>query len=226
MKFLIIPDVHNRTPKLKKLLAKHARNFDQIIQLGDWLDNFGDNAEVVSSVAVDMNFIVNTYPMTLLWGNHDLPYRFPSKYTWCPGWSLDKMKAVVGTLDKSIWKMFRVYVELDGYVLSHAGFHPETKALIHNCGGFEEALTAGLKDSIISIGLPRGGNDKLGGPLWLDWDHEFVDIDDLPQIVGHTPHKQPQWKGKSLCLDTHLNHYATLIDGKLSVWRWEDDPQL
>lgn len=217
MKSLFIADIHNRTKRVRRLLSKIGDQYDQIIQLGDWFDDFVDNAETVAATAVDINYIVKNYPMKLLWGNHDLPYRYPSKHTWCPGFTLEKQKAIIGTLDKDIWDKFEVFIEVDGYVVSHAGFNKYNLMLLDAKDSFYTALEAGTKHALLAIGEPRGGRDEIGGPLWLDWDHEFAPIDDLPQVVGHTPHTRPQWKGNSLCLDTHTRHYATLIDGHLEV---------
>lgn len=55
---------------------------------------------------------------------------------------------------------------------------------------------------LFSAGPGRGGVDApVGGPLWLDWDTEFVD--DLPfaQAVGHTRSDVVRRKDRSWCLD-------------------------
>lgn len=217
-KHLIIPDVHNKTPKIIKLLSRIGDKFDSIIQLGDWVDDFGDNAEIIASVATDINFIDKNYPMVYLWGNHDIPYRYPSKFTMCPGFTLDKQKALIGTLDKHIWDKFKFFVEVEGYVLSHAGFYTEPKNLFPET--VDLALIEGCPHPMLTRGRARGGPNLRGGPTWLDWNMEFTGVKGVKQVVGHTPYIQPRLKGENLCLDTHLRYYATLENGNWEVHKW------
>lgn len=221
-KHLIIPDVHNKTPKLIKLLSRIGDKYDSIIQLGDWVDDFGDNAETIASVATDINFLDKNYPMVYLWGNHDLPYRYPSKHTMCPGFTLDKQKALIGTIDKHIWDEFSLFLEVDGYLLSHAGFNelPEDSLSVLDEGFHRDIVEETNNSGALNIGKGRGGWHKNPGPLWMDWTTEFTGVKGVKQIVGHTPYIQPRWKGLNLCLDTHLRHYATLEDGHLEVHAW------
>lgn len=55
---------------------------------------------------------------------------------------------------------------------------------------------------LFSAGPGRGGIDApVGGPLWLDWDSEFVDDLPFPQAVGHTRSDVVRRKDRSWCLD-------------------------
>lgn len=221
MKRLIIPDVHNKTQKVIQLLAKVGDQYDQIIQLGDWVDDFGDNAETIAATAIDINWLDKNYPMVYLWGNHDLPYRYPSKHTMCPGFTLDKQKALIGTLDKHIWGEFNLCIEVDGYLISHAGFNqlPESFSLLDEWF-YRDLLNESNNFGVLNVGPGRGGWHKNPGPLWLDWSTEFTGVKGIKQIVGHSPGREPRWNNGNLCLDTHLRHYATLEDGKLEVHTW------
>ena len=51
----------------------------------------------------------------------------------------------------------------------------------------------------------------VGGPLWLDWDSEFVDDLPLPQVVGHTRGREARRKDRSWCIDA-TQTCAGLID--------------
>jgi hypothetical protein len=42
------------------------------------------------------------------------------------------------------------------------------------------------ENPLFSVGRVRGGTGEVGGPLWLDWDAEFEDNLEVPQIAGHT----------------------------------------
>ena len=63
-------------------------------------------------------------------------------------------------------------------------------------------LATGEENFFFAVGPARGGKTApIGGPLWLDWDYEFVDDLPLPQIVGHTRGREPRRKDRSWCLD-------------------------
>ena len=55
--------------------------------------------------------------------------------------------------------------------------------------------------------LPRGG------PIWLDFDHEFEDALEVPQIVGHTRCARRTPKGRSYCIDFAQAAYAVVEAG-------------
>ena len=49
MKYLILPDVHNRWEKVEKII-KSVKS-DKVIFLGDYFDDFGDNPQIIADVA-------------------------------------------------------------------------------------------------------------------------------------------------------------------------------
>ncbi len=66
--------------------------------------------------------------------------------------------------------------------------------------------------ALFAAGPGRGGLDApVGGPLWLDWDIEFVDDLPFPQAVGHTRAKTVRRKDRSWCLDAGQT-YVGLLD--------------
>ena len=52
-----------------------------------------------------------------------------------------------------------------------------------------DRIASGKDSHLLHVGPSRGGYDRVGGPLWLDWSREFRPIAGLNQIVGHTPAK-------------------------------------
>ena len=70
---------------------------------------------------------------------------------------------------------------------------------------------------LFEVGPGRGGrNAPVGGPLWLDWDAEFVDDLPLPQVVGHTRGRDPRRKDRSWCIDASQTCVG-LIDPDLGL---------
>jgi hypothetical protein len=59
-----------------------------------------------------------------------------------------------------------------------------------------------------------------GGPLWLDWDAEFEDALEVPQIVGPTRCAKQTQKGRSYCIDFAQAAYAIVENGnvQLNIW--------
>ncbi len=70
---------------------------------------------------------------------------------------------------------------------------------------------------LFEAGPGRGGQiAPVGGPLWLDWDTEFVDDLPLPQVVGHTRGREARRKDRSWCIDAGQT-CAALIDPDLGL---------
>ena len=107
----------------------------------------------------------------------------------------------------------------------------------------------GLDVELFAAGWDRGGINRVGGINWIDW-HSFAPINGINQIVGHTTHRIPQilvqYKGGGFIkqditeynknnketlsinynLDTHLNHYAVIEDGKMDVFHLDTNLNL
>jgi len=114
-------------------------------------------------------------------------------------------------------------------LLSHAGLNvahvrygaaitPEYVAQINR--DVSDNFFADIPDPRLEAGRGRGGRG-IGGITWQDWDREFSGLPGVRQIVGHTPHVDPKWIGRDLCLDTHLGHVA-LMDCETGAITIED----
>lgn len=116
-----------------------------------------------------------------------------------------------------------------------------TKWLDNNYDQAKFRVEAGAGHWLFGAGYNRGGSQPVGGVTWEDFG-DFVPTK-FPQIVGHTPVKGPAFitMNKSgslksflasdakdiairfpsprwiLDLDTHLEHYAILEDGVLTI---------
>lgn len=220
MKTLVIPDIHEQ---YKDLLALGPRidSADKVVCLGDYFDTFGvtHTPEVAAWVA---ERIVNVDKFTFLLGNHDTPYLFGHREMMCSGHKAWKTPIVLALLAKHI-DLFHLCVDVDGYILSHAGWHPSMLQYADEVSIADALLTVkrGEMHPLFGAGASRGGNQPVGGIVWLDFKHEFVDIDEMPQIVGHTKGPHVRRSGESLCIDTGLEHVAWIEDGKVEVEAWK-----
>ncbi len=187
-------------------------------------------------------------PTRLLWGNHDWRYweakneiaeairkgeqedrQFLEAHDYSPPAArlLFGKDAEGGFL--RMWDRHAALVHfMGGYLLSHAGVHPsfwsrpgDTEKAVDDLNRRMRELMYSPDpfDSLLGAGPARGGFDPVGGPLWLDFDEEFIDDANLPpQIVGHTSGSRVRRKGRSWCLDTAQGSFGLLHgDGSLEV---------
>lgn len=223
---LILSDVHHKYKKAQKLIDEVKA--DKVIHLGDHQDNFGDGVGNAVATAKWTRDRLDAGDIILL-GNHDLPYWFwNDKHDWGCGWTPDKHRAIQSIIPEYDRLKFKLWVECEGWILSHAGFTAMYADLIPNPLTFlEETLWRGFTHPLIyHVGASRGGVGGGGGVLWLDW-NDFKRENALKgvawkQIVGHTPLSYPSGKKRQdgnidWCIDTHLHHYGIIEDGKFTV---------
>lgn len=134
--------------------------------------------------------------------------------------------SLLGAWSQAFLREWRLAEVAHGFLLSHAGvarrFWPWA-ASPEKAGQAEAFLRETdaawarwlLKDEegpLFDVGPGRGGRvAPVGGPLWLDWDSEFVDDLPLPQVVGHTRGREARRKDRSWCIDA-TQTCAGLID--------------
>ena len=221
---LIVPDVHERMSQLTRILSQHLDQASRVVFLGDWFDTFApyniDRITAVCKFIVDSAEVLRDMsgrgvPVTHLLGNHDCHYAFADQKFQCSGYAARTKMAVDALIPVDVWRKFHVFTKVGPYTVSHAGFCEHTLQYARpeiEREAIETALAGGF-DLIFGAGHARGGWLPFGGPTWLDWDYEFSHIPDVPQIVGHTPHRKVQSKGEkgqlqSWDLDTHSKHIA------------------
>lgn len=235
-KILIVPDVHHKVKIVESILYKEAP--DKVIFLGDWFDDFGDDTEISETTATWLTRRMDKHPEDVfLWGNHDTHYGFPCRETCCSGFSQAKMHAIRDVMTSNHWDRFD-FIHWEGdWLFSHAGLTAPQIAgapkdnLKSWLEGQEVQAQMKLRQSrphwFYQPGMSRGGRAPFGGVNWCDVS-EFLPIDNVNQVFGHTPQRQP-WKydtkrrnkttvnSENYCIDTHLWHYGLIIDGKFSI---------
>lgn len=237
---LVISDCHQEIDRLEYILANEK--YDVAVNLGDYYDSFHFNSE--SDVRKTSEFLKhksidpNYYS---LWGNHDLQYFYDNKYTGCSGyfqWKHSPINEIFGSDLLNIRDKFLWYIWIDDFLCTHAGLHqnfipPMTD--IKNISDFLDVEVDKANTLIQSnqphwfymAGAGRGGNMKYGGLTWLDFRREFVPIEGLKQIVGHTRHhcivnhntdgNINISESENIDIDCGLTQYLLIRNGKVTV---------
>jgi hypothetical protein len=240
-KVLIFSDVHQNIEKFTKIISHEKADIN--ICLGDWFDSFfldSDSDCASASAELKEEFLSKPNNITLF-GNHDLHYFFNNKYTYCSGYENRKRDIIKEALGKDMNKVvdsFKWFVFIDEYLCTHAGLSNDfLSPTIQNNEDVYEYLANQVNDANIKIrtdqlhwfygaGKARGGTEKKGGLVWLDFDREFAPIEGLKQIVGHTYRKSgkvTEWRNTgNYCIDTDLNEWVTITNGKFEIKNYKD----
>ena len=202
---LILPDIHNQHERAEKVISSVGP--DKTFFLGDYFDEFYDNANDVQKTAHWLKNSLQKPNRIHLMGNHDSAYRFRSRVTSCSGFTDIKSMAINNIMKFSDWNKIKWHAILDGWLLVHAGLHPSwiPNGFVMTLKNIDEWLSkesevankmAARNEShwLFGAGFARGGSRPFGGLNWLDWNEEFTPIKGINQIVGHTPNRAPTWK--------------------------------
>lgn len=214
MKYLIIPDIHNRCQIAENIIK--SVNPDLTIFLGDVFDDFYDDPNIIRDVAHWFKESIHKKDRIHLCGNHDVHYWFKDNIrTRCSGYDQYKSIAINDILTEKDWEKLKFFYVLDDkWLLSHAGLHPvwldggdwkANKISQHSLKDVVEKLTYDsleAKKTLYSnrdhwftyAGFSRSSRSQsYGGLLWCDWNQEFSPIKGIHQIVGHTPCRNLKW---------------------------------
>ena len=189
---LIIPDVHNDFACAEAVIGRLAGRYEWIVFLGDYFDDTGDSPETARRVAEWLKRSLEQPERVHLVGNHDLAYLCPGSFTRCSGFTPEKLRAAAPILDLLPREKLRAAITVDGWLLSHAGFHPRHASgrtaveLVEWANESWRQMAAGARPAVFAAGAARGGPAQFGGITWCDWGREFLPTAGLHQIVGHT----------------------------------------
>lgn len=224
---IVIPDIHTKFERAEAMLATEL--WDHAVLLGDYFDDWNDSVEANKRTANWLGECLDDYKQrfTCLWGNHDQSYLTPNAKLRCSGYTQEKAEAIRSRMQPYLNQLVGA-VMVEGWLLTHAGLTKYLKSedmtaenVVDYLNG---AITLTQQDTrflpnLCGIGYLRDGTQPVGGITWCDWS-EFEPVEEFGQIFGHTQHKEPQYRGNSVCLDTRLNHYAIIEDGILSVHKY------
>lgn len=240
---LIIPDVHQNIAWVERIFAQE-HECDLVVFLGDYFDTYLP-PKLRTGVAATCDYLETKRSELgakgiFLLGNHDIQYleakpacdlhKTPRNLHYKCGSAFKHSAAskVAKGLTPEFWQNTRLFVCVNGWLLSHAGLAPalwpQRPTITDSLAALnEECQTALLTmkrepHPLLQAGRARGGNASIGGITWLDWDDEFSDSLPCPQIVGHTGSAQgARKKSRSWCLDGHQTCYGVLTSEGLRV---------
>lgn len=216
---LCIGDVHGHHDRLHALLeqegvvdgAERVATDVEVIQLGD-LGHFGYGQTRAKDHAAWCS-LERGWLDLVLWGNHDRAvmdrkhrfagYESPRTETFALMWEA----AGAGKV--------KLAVARHGYLLTHAGLHPQWETALHATAASAEDVadlldsgTPELRQAIDSISRHRGGMSREGGILWRDESEPLSAT--WPQVFGHTRGGTVRVQGDSYCVDVGDAHNGRL----------------
>ena len=209
MRYLILPDVHQKVALAKQIIDNNQ--FDVLISLGDWFDDFYDTPADAEATARFILTLRQIYGKNFVWlmGNHDVCYVEKNfrKIEICPGNTGEKFKVVDEVFkDSNIIDSIKLaeivsFPLQEDIILSHAGIsrwhfeNPVTgvtwDGVVKRCNAAMDNLKGGIDDPIFHAGRERGGRLPCGGITWQGWRQEYSPFKEFSQIVGHTPLLKP-----------------------------------
>jgi hypothetical protein len=208
---LVIGDIHNKI----KLADSYIKRFPNIpiIFTGDYFDDFGDDARDAQATAEWLKESLSHPERIHLIGNHDLPYMLNGRI-FCPGWSEEKQKVVNKVLTQEDWSKLKFFHYERDYYFSHAGLtehwfgHPVTGGITPeltqlNIDNARPLLDSMSENCIWAADSYRGGLHTYGSLLWCDW-RNLDHIDNINQIVGHTPARKII---RSTCRESNSDYF-------------------
>ena len=240
---LIIPDVHQNIAWVERIFARET-DYDLVVFLGDYFDSHLP-PKLRTSVSDTCAYLDKTRRelgerAVFMLGNHDIQYleakpacdlrRTPRNlYYQCgDAFNHNAAKQIAKDLSPEFWQAARLFVAVNGWLLSHAGlaptFWPVQATFADSIATLDEVCQIALRTMpvqshpLLGAGVVRGGDAPAGGITWQDWNHEFTDALPCPQIVGHTASPAgARQNGRSWCLDGHQTTYGVLTPAGLQV---------
>lgn len=233
-KILVIGDVHQKVGQFKQAL-KLSKDADHVIQIGDLFDDFHDNIYEVQAMADCMLEYLDNPKHTLLMGNHDFQYMMNGQ-VYCSGYAVWKQEVINKIITPADWNKVKYFHNIGKYWFSHAGItehwfaSPVLGLTVDTVYSAIELAKVGIS-SLTNFGCLwaadryRGGRSSKGGLLWNDWRNSDY-IENVTQIVGHTPHDKIQVSTKNssinINIDTHMNQ-VLMLDTDTDSWEIIDN---
>jgi hypothetical protein len=203
MKHIFIGDIHGKAEIVEEALQRDGLK----VFVGDFLDSFDrsvDNQIRSLTLALDA---VDKGVAKVIFGNHELSYLMPQQHR-CSGYKAATDAHVIH-LKERMWKTMIPFLKLpDNFIVTHAGVNSAT--IDH----LDELEFANPDSPLHWIGRSRGGRAPTGGIFWCDFNREFVPIEGVNQIFGHTAKGGQEGirrVGNNYCIDC-LDHKVEFLE--------------
>lgn len=187
---LICGDIHGKIEVVEAMAATGK----QLIFLGDFLDDYVTTPWEQVACVRRVCGLVETGQARFVLGNHEYSYLNPGMR--CSGYKANTDDLVLCEKGR-LMSLADSFLRIDDVLITHAGVHNAIwqkygLALDHLEWRFREAMAGDTRDSwYYQVGFSRGGGHNYGGPLWCDWNDEFVYVAGVRQVVGHTRSVRP-----------------------------------
>ena len=191
-------DLHGDQELLERIIRQFMLD-TRLVLVGDYVDSYNNTIREQAKTFESVHEEALRGNLDALLGNHELSYLF--KDMRCTGYDpiLAEVCTPLNALQKSCPDIhpFKNYIYLpDSHLLiTHAGL---TARLLGNSMIDFASIPTEL---IYGIGKVRGGLDKFGGIFWCDFRNEFMPINGLKQVFGHTPLKKIENIGDNYNID-------------------------
>lgn len=178
--------------------------YDYYIFLADYVDSFNVTSEKIKENLLEIIRFKKLYPnnVILLWGNHDVEY-----FLNLP-WNKNKIN-ITGFRPEAHFDLYDIFNEnydlfqfafqIENYLWTHAGVHEgwykfvfkkHIKDIDITNMNIADQLNEAFKyklECLFDCDWYRGGNKRVGGPLWLDKIlGSKKPLKGYHQFVGHT----------------------------------------
>lgn len=181
--------------------------YDKYVFVGDYTDSFTETNDTIRENLLELIRFKKLYPdhVVLLWGNHDVNYYLNEPWKQMVGnTSGYRPEAHYDLYDifNTNRDLFQLAFEMNNYLWTHAGVHfgwyhfvftKAIKDMDMNDMTVAEQLNEAFRyrlDCLFDVDWYRGGNKRVGGPLWCDKHLMDKPLKNTHQIVGHTPVKE------------------------------------
>lgn len=185
MSILFIGDLQERPTVLPALEDRT----EHLVFMGDIFDSYQFDSPAHVQALDTILAWVEQGKATLLMGNHEASYLWPRMR--CSGFRAELAVAMTERRLRylELVQPFKFWPE-QRVLATHAGLNSYIwDKLGLSLASLSDELLAAYKDLdswFFWIGGSRGGVYPTGGPLWCDWYDEFIPIEGLTQVVGHS----------------------------------------
>lgn len=232
---LVISDVHQNLAWMKTVMEYEKGNFTRLLFNGDIIHH-RKSTKMITGTRETARFyksLIDNYDVNM--GNHELPIM----ESWRQNSMLKNRKFIINhatgyTKSSSLhfnremtwsdWRKVTMFRVVNGWLVSHAGIgHGEWGYgdVDYNLQRIWDASQDAFEHvdlrphDLFRVGAARSTDDSAlpGGPIWKDWDSEFVGDLPLPQVVGHTTLEyMVRQKGNSYNIDGEQTTYALISE--------------